>query len=165
VAKKVARREKKVARRECGGGEGVARRGDDDGMPNDEMPDHAPANPPLSAPDMWRKWNSNVACPVWFWIHGLGVGDSHLPPFEGAIEPQMSFFGRNGCSDFLTSTEWSGPMRILGRRKIAIYWVDIINSLVQYFEIQLMTYGRLLVRRIASKIQLKKKRHTVHLDR
>jgi hypothetical protein len=43
----------------------------------------------------------------------------------------MRFFGGNGCSDFLTSYDWSRPMRILGRPKIYIYWVEIINSPLQ----------------------------------
>jgi hypothetical protein len=94
---------KKGERRECGGSEGVARRGDNDEMPNDEIPDHAPANLPPSAPDMWLKSKSDVACLVWFSIHGLGVGKSHLPRFGGAIEPRMRFFCVNGCSDFLMS--------------------------------------------------------------
>jgi hypothetical protein len=73
--------------------------GDNDEMPNDEMPNHARAVLSPSPPDMCLKSKSDGACLVWFSIHGLGVGDSHLPQFGWAIEPQMRFFGRNGCSD------------------------------------------------------------------
>jgi hypothetical protein len=110
-------------------------------MPNDEMPDHAPAylspSPP-SPPDMCLKSKSDGACLVWFSIHGLGVGDSHLHQFGWAIKPEMKFFGLNGCSDFITSYDWSQPMRFLGRPKIAIYWVDIINSPVQIISIYII---------------------------
>jgi hypothetical protein len=51
---------------------------------------------------------------VWGWVIVIG------PLFWGAIEPQMRLFGRNGCSDFLTSYEWSQPMRFgeVGRLQI-----------------------------------------------
>jgi hypothetical protein len=129
--------------------------GDNDEMPNDEMPDHAPAylSPSLpSPPDMCLKSKSDGACLLWFSIHGLGVGDSHLPQFGWAIEPKMRFFGRNGCSDFITSYDWSQPMRFLGRPKFSIYWVDIINSPVHvasnflslsYLQLQILNFGLL----------------------
>jgi hypothetical protein len=93
------------------------------------LPDHAPAYLSPSLPDMCLESKSDGACLVWFSIHGLRVGEKSSAPIWGgnrtlneALRPKTAV---------LTPYEWSQPMRFLGRQKVEMYWVEIINSHVQ----------------------------------
>jgi hypothetical protein len=43
----------------------------------------------------------------------------------------MRFWAQNGCSNFVTSSKNSLPMRVLGSENVEEFWVYLINSPVQ----------------------------------